>query len=83
MAERRTEVFAEGAHRNTAAFRSVQQGAGRLGYRPTSVLEPVVSSAVGYAHSDSQRLLPGGQLLPTPNGSSAATYDRRTLLSVI
>ncbi|MEV4454413.1 hypothetical protein [Microbispora sp. NPDC049633] len=83
MTDGRTTEFTESARRNAAMFNTRQQGAGQAGYRPGSVLEPVISSTIGYSNSESSRLLPGGHVLPSPNGQAAETYQRRTWLSAI
>jgi len=83
MMDGRQTEFADSALRYTLAFYTRQQGAGRAGYRPVSVLEPVVSSTLGFSQSDAQRLLPSGQILPSQNGSSEETYRRRTWLSTL
>ncbi|WP_157247846.1 hypothetical protein [Nonomuraea typhae] len=73
--------FADSARAATMTrFYSRQVGAGRAGHRRRSVLEPYAASPNGHSPSDAQRMLPSGDVLPSVNGVSAETYDRRTWL---
>jgi hypothetical protein len=42
----------------------------------TSVLQPYRPSANGMSSTDYDRVLPGGTVLPTANGSSQSTYQQ-------
>jgi len=46
-------------------------------YTPTSTLDNVKPSGLGYGPNDQQRLLVGGNILPTLNGRSSQTWETR------
>jgi hypothetical protein len=79
----RTAGFTESARRASAIFHTSQVGAGRDGYRPTSVMEPVTRSSIGFADPEARRILPHGVVLPTANGESDETYNRRMWLQAL
>ncbi len=66
--ENRTEAFASSAM--SSGTRPYQGG-----YRPTSVLEQIQPSTLGFGESERNRLLPG-QVLPSRNGVSESTYQK-------
>lgn len=43
----------------------------------SSVLQNYLSSPNGMSAADAGRRLPGGRMMPTPNGSSSSTYAMR------
>jgi hypothetical protein len=49
-------------------------------FTANSVLQQLMPSANGLGASDTGRLLPSGQLLPTENGSSSGSYEKNTML---
>lgn len=68
---------------------SVQEMQGRYkrlaesaGYQPRSVLESPTKSGIGMSANDRSRQLINGQMLPSRNGSSATTYDKRQALGL-
>jgi len=78
----RNSEFANGAISSTAFFYSVQQERPQ-GYRPLSVLDSPIRSPLGLGLSETQRLMPDGRLLPSKNGFSDETYERRAWLGRI
>ena len=43
---------------------------------PTSVLQPYMPSANGMASADAERMMIGGQVRPSPNGTSSGTFEK-------
>lgn len=74
----RISSFSTGARETK--FPSLQVGAGRYGFQPHSVLDPILKSGNGLSLPDRQRLLINGDLLPSANGRSAATAEKRAWL---
>lgn len=76
--EGRTASFSTGAFETK--FPSLQVGAGRYGFQPHSVLDPILKSGIGMSENDRQRLLINGDLLPSANGRSQSTAEKRAWL---
>lgn len=49
----------------------------RQGFKPDSVLQPIMSSDNGFSERDADRRLLHGATLPTSNGMSENTYKKR------
>jgi hypothetical protein len=52
------------------------------GYQPRSVLESPTRSGIGMSANDRSRQLINGAMLPSRNGSSVATYEKRQALGL-
>lgn len=76
----RTSSFSEGAFSQSpeARFRSIQQGAGREGFKPTSTLEQnqIFTSPNGMSETDRNRQPLKGPGMST-NGLSDSTFQSR------
>jgi hypothetical protein len=77
MPEDRTGEFLGGAY--STQFHTMQQHAGGY-FRPTSVLQPFMSSGIGMSAQDQSRRLYGGGMLSSVNGQSPDTWQQRTWL---
>jgi hypothetical protein len=51
-----------------------------VAYTPTSVLDTLTKSPNGLGESDADRLLIGGGILPSTNGRSSSTAQKRRYL---
>lgn len=80
MAESRSTNFSQGFQSAKRGPSTIQSGIAG-GYRPKSVLDNLRPSGTGLAESDRSRLLAGGGMLPSSNGSSESTYQRSSWLT--
>jgi len=78
----RNNEFTTGALGGMPFFHSIQQEHPQ-GYRPLSVLDNPTRSPIGLGLSETQRLMPDGRLLPSKNGVSDETYERRAWLGAM
>jgi hypothetical protein len=76
MPESRTGAFDVGLNQDSVRFQAKVPS----GVVQSSVLQPYRPSDNGMSAQDYQRVLPGGMILPTANGSSAATYEKAAFM---
>jgi hypothetical protein len=69
----RTEEFSNGLD----AARGVQTRP----YKPTSVLDNIMPTGLGFSAGDKERLLPGGRSLQSFNGASEGTREKQVWLT--
>ena len=72
----RTTAFSEGASPGTLEASARENAATPHTFTPTSVLQPYINSPNGLGTKDASRMLVGGGLMPSSNGSAEDTWEK-------
>lgn len=79
MPESRTGAFNTGLAQDSQRYNDLVPKT----VTPHSVLQPVRPSTNGMSTADGNRMMPGGMMLPSKNGTSAGTWEQSAMLRMM